>query len=29
MGGAGSGTLIATKESARFSHSVYIKWRQC
>jgi hypothetical protein len=27
--GAGSGTLVATKESAKFTHSVYIKWRQC
>jgi hypothetical protein len=27
--GRGSGTLVATKESAKFTHSVYIKWRQC
>lgn len=24
-----SGTLVATKESGKFTHSVYIKWRQC
>ncbi|KAF2182512.1 hypothetical protein K469DRAFT_636395 [Zopfia rhizophila CBS 207.26] len=29
LGSANSGTLVATKESARFTHSVYIKWRQC
>ncbi|KAF2868811.1 hypothetical protein BDV95DRAFT_597125 [Massariosphaeria phaeospora] len=29
MGGSQSGTLVATKESARFTHSVFIKWRQC
>jgi hypothetical protein len=27
--GRASGTLAATKESVKFTHSVYIKWRQC
>ena len=25
----GSGTIVAIKESARFTNSLYIKWRQC
>ncbi|KAF2470966.1 uncharacterized protein BDR25DRAFT_261266 [Lindgomyces ingoldianus] len=29
LGGPGSGTLVALKESARFTQSLYIKWRQC
>ncbi|KAF2017781.1 hypothetical protein BU24DRAFT_432390 [Aaosphaeria arxii CBS 175.79] len=29
LGGSASGTLAATKESSRFTHSLYIKWRQC
>jgi hypothetical protein len=29
MGGAASGTLVATKESARFTHTLSIAWRQC
>ncbi|KAF2273467.1 uncharacterized protein EI97DRAFT_158900 [Westerdykella ornata] len=27
--GKGAGTLVAVKESAKFTHSLYIKWRQC
>ncbi|KAF2246866.1 hypothetical protein BU26DRAFT_567210 [Trematosphaeria pertusa] len=29
MGGSGSGTLAAVKESGRFTNVLYIKWRQC
>jgi hypothetical protein len=29
MGGAASGTLVATKESARFTHTLNLAWRQC
>ncbi|KAF2662588.1 hypothetical protein K491DRAFT_709939 [Lophiostoma macrostomum CBS 122681] len=29
LGSSASGTLAATKESARFTNSLYIKWRQC
>lgn len=29
LSSSASGTLVATKENARFQHSVFIKWRQC
>ncbi|KAF2112184.1 hypothetical protein BDV96DRAFT_602631 [Lophiotrema nucula] len=29
LGSSASGTLVATKESARFTHQLYLKWRQC
>lgn len=29
MGSAKSGTIVAVKESSRFTNSLYIKWRQC
>ncbi|PSN67193.1 hypothetical protein BS50DRAFT_385006 [Corynespora cassiicola Philippines] len=29
LGSSASGTLVATKESGRFTHSLFIKWRQC
>jgi hypothetical protein len=29
MGGSASGTLVATKESAKFSHTLNIAWRRC
>jgi hypothetical protein len=29
LAGSNSGTIAATKESGRFTNSLYIKWRQC
>ncbi|ORY15766.1 hypothetical protein BCR34DRAFT_477483 [Clohesyomyces aquaticus] len=29
LGGPGSGTIVANKESAKFTQSLYVRWRQC
>ncbi|KAF2268204.1 hypothetical protein CC78DRAFT_17100 [Lojkania enalia] len=29
MGSSATGSLVAVKESARFTHALYLKWRQC
>jgi hypothetical protein len=29
ISGGSSGTIAATRESARFTNSLYVKWRQC